>query len=137
VDDVAQEALVAVFRGLGSYRGDGKFKSWVDRIVARTTFAWLKKRRKDPAGPNYSPDLTLVGAGTDEYLGRRRAARLLDRLPTEQRNSLVLHHVMGMSIKEVSLELDVPQETVRSRLRLAKKRLLRLEHGSNVGGTHP
>src|SRR5690242_9566763 len=45
VDDIAQDALIAVLRGLGSYRGEGTFKSWVDRIVARTTFAHIKSVR--------------------------------------------------------------------------------------------
>src|SRR3569833_2933678 len=47
VDDIAQEALIAVLRGLGTYRGDGKFESWVDRIVARTTFAALRRLRAE------------------------------------------------------------------------------------------
>jgi RNA polymerase sigma-70 factor (ECF subfamily) len=46
-----------------------------------------------------------------------------------------MHHVMGLTAKEISEELGVPQETVRSRLRLAKKRLLRLEHATDSGGS--
>src|SRR5438132_251063 len=45
VDDIAQESLVAVLRGLGGYRAEGTFKSWVDRVVARTTFALIRKKR--------------------------------------------------------------------------------------------
>ena len=41
VDDIAQEALISVVRGLPGYRGEGAFQSWVDRIVARTAFAHL------------------------------------------------------------------------------------------------
>src|SRR4051812_6683752 len=44
VDDIAQDALIAVLRGLASFRAEGTFKSWVDRIVARTTFAHIKSR---------------------------------------------------------------------------------------------
>src|SRR5689334_3483784 len=47
VDDVSQEALIAVLRGLGSYRGDGRFESWVDRVVARTTFASIRRMRAE------------------------------------------------------------------------------------------
>jgi RNA polymerase sigma-70 factor (ECF subfamily) len=43
VDDVAQEALVLVLRGLGGYRAQGSFRSWADRVVARATFAWLER----------------------------------------------------------------------------------------------
>src|SRR4051794_36187591 len=47
VDDVAQEALIAVLRGLGTFRGEGRFESWVDRVVARTTFTALRRIRAE------------------------------------------------------------------------------------------
>src|SRR5262245_3396593 len=45
VDDIAQEALIAVVRGLHTFRGEGAFEAWVDRVVARATFAQLRQRR--------------------------------------------------------------------------------------------
>src|ERR1700759_1146663 len=47
VDDIAQEALIAVLRGLATFRGDGQFNSWVDRVVARTTFAAIRRIRAE------------------------------------------------------------------------------------------
>ncbi|MEM9490180.1 MAG: sigma factor, partial [Myxococcota bacterium] len=35
VDDIAQEALIALVRGIATYRGEGKLTSWADRVVAR------------------------------------------------------------------------------------------------------
>jgi RNA polymerase sigma-70 factor (ECF subfamily) len=52
--------------------------------------------------------------------------KLLDKLSEEQRRVLVLHHVMGMSVPEMAEELEVPFETVRSRLRLGKAHLREL-----------
>ena len=130
VDDVAQEAVVAVLRGLGTYRGQGSFESWADRVTARATFAWLRKRRADEARELEVARLEAThgddGAAPDEYACRRQAVRLLDALPLEQRHVLVLHHVVGMSVSEVADHLGAPAETVRSRLRLAKQRLLSL-----------
>ncbi|MCA9673375.1 MAG: RNA polymerase sigma factor [Myxococcales bacterium] len=124
VDDIAQEALVAVLRGLPTYRADGSFRAWSDRITARVTFAYLKRTRSRREVE--LPDLSLVadpGAPPDEYAIRRQTVRMLDRLPDDQRQVLVLHHVMGMSLPEVAGELCVPLETARSRLRLAKQKL--------------
>src|SRR4051794_6276863 len=45
VEDISQEALIALLHGLPSYRGDGLLSSWADRVVARTTFLWLKRMR--------------------------------------------------------------------------------------------
>src|SRR3569623_2115614 len=103
VDDIAQEALIAVLRGLGTYRGDGKFESWVDRIVARRTFALL-----------------------------RELAAALDKLPADQRESLVLHFAVGMTVPEIAEAVAAPFETVRSRLRLGKAALRECLGGSDA-----
>jgi RNA polymerase sigma-70 factor (ECF subfamily) len=47
----------------------------------------------------------------------------LDALPYDQRHALVLHHVVGLSVPEVAAQLEVPLETIRSRLRLAQNKL--------------
>jgi RNA polymerase sigma-70 factor (ECF subfamily) len=121
VDDIAQDALIAILRGLGSYRGEGTFKSWVDRIVARTTFAHIKATRAAGAAlSNEAPELLAVpGEGqSDQYVLRRQLAKMLDALPEEQRHVLVLHHAMGMTVPEIAEATGAPFETVRSRLRL-------------------
>jgi RNA polymerase sigma-70 factor (ECF subfamily) len=126
VEDVSQEALVAVLRGLPSYRGDGAFRSWADRVVARTTFTWLRRRRQAEGRVLESSEQALeqhAVAEPDDYLQRRRLVGALDELPFEQRHTLVLHHVLEMTIPEVAEQTGVPFETVRSRLRLARRRL--------------
>lgn len=126
VDDIAQDALMALVRGLHTYRGDGAFPSWVDRIVVRVTFAHLRRRRAEPQLTVLDSDalrVADVANATDEYLTRRRAAAILDELAEEQRVALVLHHVLEMSVPEIAVEVGAPAETVRSRLRLARTRL--------------
>src|SRR5215471_1400492 len=98
VDDIAQEAMVAILAGLGSFRGEGTFRSWCDRVAARQTFASLRRRRRDRlelVEPEPLAELLTIDAGADEYAARRQLVRTLDRLPTEQRHALVLHHVVG------------------------------------------
>lgn len=123
VDDVAQLCLVAVLKGLPTYRGEGTFEAWADRITARRTFVEIgkvKKARERTA----SVDVELVATtNMDEYLSRREAVRRLDELPEEQRHAVVLHHAVGMSVPEIAQMLDVPFDTVKSRLRLGMKKL--------------
>ncbi len=133
VDDIAQEALIAIARGLPGFRGEGTVEAWSDRIVARATFAHLRKQRADVGLAAYSSALSAV-PDMDEargcYATRRQLAGYLDQLPVEQRHALVLHHVMGMSVPEIASELALSAETVRSRLRLGKKKL-RTMYGYN------
>jgi RNA polymerase sigma-70 factor, ECF subfamily len=129
-EDLSQEALIAVLRGLRSYRGEGSFRSWADRVVARTVFSGLKRERNEGGRRNaeVAEQVELVAvpsedAPLDEYVHRRHMVTLLDRIPAEQRHALVLHHVMELSVPEIAGELGIPFETVRSRLRLGRTAL--------------
>lgn len=126
VDDLAQESLVTILRGLPTYRGEGSINSWADRIVVRIVFAHLRRARaSEQVHVEYTPDLVPVPSGESAhgFLARRRAVRALDELPDEQRTVLVMHHVLGLSVREISEELGTAFETVRSRLRLGMARL--------------
>jgi RNA polymerase sigma-70 factor (ECF subfamily) len=59
----------------------------------------------------------------DEYTLRRKTVRMLDDLPDDQRQALVMHHVVGLSVPELAAELGIPFETARSRLRLGVQKL--------------
>jgi RNA polymerase sigma-70 factor (ECF subfamily) len=126
VDDIAQEALLNILRGASTYRGEGNVRSWADRIVVRTVFAHIRRARIARARHvEYTPDLAPVSdADTGHnFLARRKAVRALDSVPDEQREVLVMHHVLGLSVREIADETSTPFETVRSRLRLGMARL--------------
>lgn len=130
VDDLSQEALLTLLRGLDTYRGEGEFRAWADRVVARSVFATLKRRPDQPTElePTTPHEFSQGSTSTppDAYCVRRQLVAHLDTLPDSQRGALVRHHVLGMTVPEVSEELGVSQETVRSRLRLGRDRLRRL-----------
>jgi RNA polymerase sigma-70 factor (ECF subfamily) len=122
VDDLSQEALVAILRGLPGYRGDAPLLAWADRIVVRST---IERRRRDrvrhsrEGGELPSDEAAALRQSAPELaLDRRALVGALERLNASQRDALVLHHVVGMSVPEVAEHLDTPVETVRSRLRL-------------------
>ena len=127
-DDVAQDALSIVYRKLGSYAGEGSFSAWVDRIVMRAAFAHYRRVRARNERSLPVPEAAPVGTTIDpqpagDYLARRRMVAALDSLPEEQHVALVMHHVLDLSVPEIAAELSIPEETVRSRLRLGRARL--------------
>lgn len=129
VDDIAQEALIAILRGLPTYRGEGTINSWADRITARAALAWLRRARKTREREQEAFDpqsLQARSEAPDAYALRRQAVARLDVLPYDQRHALVLHHVVGLSVPEVAAQLDAPLETIRSRLRIAHHKLREL-----------
>lgn len=138
VDDFAQQALVDILKGLPSYRGEAPLVRWADRVTARTALALAKRRRAEREREAelienlypFHPQTRSVG-----YLARRRLARALDALPDEQREAVVLHHVLELTVPEVAATLDVPFDTAKSRVRLAMKKL-RAELEPERGGDH-
>ena len=132
VEDIAQEALLAVISGLPSHRGDGPLTAWADRVTARATFAYLRRSRRARSQVDGGADLALVPTAEsppDEYAARRHAVGLLDKVPEDQRHALVLHHVVGMSVPEIATVMALPFETVRSRLRIGMGKLRDLHGG--------
>jgi RNA polymerase sigma-70 factor (ECF subfamily) len=122
-----------ILKGMHGYRADGPFRAWADRVVARSVFGALKRRSSTtpPAERDALAAETALGSeGHDPYCTRRELVAWLDRIPEAQRAALVLHHVMGLTIPEAAQELGVAEETVRSRLRLAKERLRSVIEGA-------
>lgn len=140
VDDVTQEALMAILRGLPTYRGEGAFVSWADRVVVRVTFAAMRRAHAERYPFELDDEdaeraLSWSEEPSGDSLLRYQLEKFLGRLSDEQRRALLLHHVMGMSVPEMAEALEVPFETVRSRLRLGMahlRELLSREAGREV-----
>lgn len=129
IEDITQRVLIEVLNSLHSYRGESKFTTWTDRITVRTTLSYVKRRRLSSARlRSASAELGMTcdhdqNVSPEQSLARLEAMRVLDNLPREQRIALVLHYVVGLSVPELADRLDVPFETVRSRLRIGMQKL--------------
>ena len=138
VDDFTQNALIEVLRALASFRGESTLTTWADRITVRTVLRQLgrqKREREQQYGSE--PELRslhAVFADAEDYAARRQLAQVLDGLPDAQRQALVLHHVVGMSVPELAEELGVSFDTAKSRLRLGMDRLRK--HYLRKGNEH-
>jgi RNA polymerase sigma-70 factor (ECF subfamily) len=132
VEDVAQEAMEALVAALPSFRGDCPVLHFARRVAVLTALA--NRRRLDlrahwaaDAPDQTEPDGIAAGPSPAEALvlrGRREALEaLLDELPANQAEVLVLHVALGFTIDEIAGATGRPPETIRSRLRLAKQAL--------------
>lgn len=124
VEDLTQIALVEVLRSLGGFAGRCPLEPWADRVVVRQTRKQLARRsnRERREAPSLHA-VRVAEAPVYGYLARRDLARALDTLSEVQREALVLHHSLGMSVKEVADETGVSFDTAKSRLRLGMAKL--------------
>jgi RNA polymerase sigma factor (sigma-70 family) len=119
--DLVQEVLLRVQRGLASYR-PGSMEAWLGRITTNAFLDDVRRRRRRPvvALPD-EPDVVVPGAPSAEDALAAEAlpdhvSAALQRLPEDYRAALVLCDVVGLRYEEIADELGVPLGTVRSRI---------------------
>lgn len=133
-EDVAQETFVRAWRGLGRFREESTFKTWLYRIatnVARTHLDRCGRRARiadrsldDETAPVQAGDVPSRAPDAETSLVRREAIdRALSELPDELRQALVLRDVEGLDYKEIAAVTGAPIGTVESRIFRARRRL--------------
>jgi RNA polymerase sigma-70 factor (ECF subfamily) len=139
-EDATQEAVIAAYRNLGSFRG-GSFRAWLLRIVTNACYDELRRRKRRPTtpledltaepeeqgAPQFEEWLASTADGPERLSERSELVRAiqdcLDRLPDEFRVVAVLADVQGCDYDEVSTAIGKPLGTVKSRLARARARL--------------
>ena len=130
--DAAQEALLAVSRGLNRFDGRSSFTTWSYRVATNACLDELRRRQRRLADP--LPD--EPSSGRRDPVGEQITARLdieaaLEVLPEEFRVPVVLRDQAGLSYDEISTVLNIPPGTVRSRIARGRSRLVELLDGGN------
>ncbi len=127
-EDLSQLALIQILHSARSFRGECTLKYWADRITVRTAMKQFRKRqRRERLSASAWEPVLPPERELDDELGRKqiraRLAELLQKLSTERRTAVVLHHVQGYGIAEISEMTGAPVNTVRDRLRVGRKQL--------------
>jgi RNA polymerase sigma-70 factor, ECF subfamily len=125
--DIAQEVFLRVWRGLGSFRGEAQFRTWLYRITLNETRRAGRSgglRRAFEALLGRGPDVPPPPATPERIVEHAEAWRelqaLLARMKPKQRTVFVLFEIEELPLEEIAEMLDCPLETVRSRLRHAR-----------------
>ncbi len=125
-NDLAQEALLRVRKGLESYQ-PGSMEAWLSRIVTNVFLDEVRRRKRRPvealpADPDrLLPPSAAADVPTDRLSDEVQSA--LRSLPEDFRAAVVLCDVVGLSYEEISEALDVPVGTVRSRIHRGRRAL--------------
>jgi RNA polymerase sigma-70 factor (ECF subfamily) len=127
-DDLVQETLIAVFRGLPKFRGESKLSTWIDRIAVRVVFAHIRARKATPASLDVIGDVDGGGGTVDGRAhareGLRRLYAALSELAPEARIAFSLYAIDGRTIPEVAAVIGTSVVTAKLRIWRARRRLL-------------
>ena len=138
-DDLASETFLAVFRGLGGFRGDeAAMRSWVFTIAHRRLVDEWRRRSRRPQSTDDAGDLLAEVAGGDveddvlTRLGAEAVHRLCAGLPADQRSVLLLRVLADLTVEQVA---EVVGRSVGAVKALQRRGLRRLRDELEPAGT--
>lgn len=146
-EDMTQEVWLRVLRRSGSFNGRARFTTWLFTVTRNTCIDHLRrKRRRSPAVPASErgepfqlDDLQDPGPPIVERVARQELSELVERavaeLPEAQREVFLLREQTELTFREIADALELPRDTVKSRMRYALghiRRFVRRNLGKEV-----
>lgn len=129
-EDLFQETFIKVIQMLKSekYSEEGKFLPWVVRIARNMAIDYFRKSKRTPTitdseGEDIFKFIELADENREEQIIRRQTEKqlryLINLLPDEQKQVLVLRHYGDLSFKEIAEITQVSINTALGRMRYA------------------
>lgn len=143
-DDIFQETFIKAVRVIdeGRYTDNGKFLSWILRIAHNQVIDHFRARRQDKAVTESEAGYDMLG--TLKFAERtvedamvsqqieRDVRSLVELLPSEQREVVMMRYFSGLSFKEIAEQTNVSINTALGRMRYALINLRRMIKEKNL-----
>ncbi|WP_250523681.1 MULTISPECIES: sigma-70 family RNA polymerase sigma factor [unclassified Caballeronia] len=115
VEDLIQEVLIAVHKGLDTFRPDVPLTAWISAIVRYKLADHFRANfRRGEIFEPLDDDLPVSGASPiDSLEARRDLTRLLDTLPERQRRPIEHTKLLGLSIAETAATTGLTESAVK------------------------
>jgi len=114
--DVTQESWLGIIKGLRKLHDPASFKAWAYRITTNKSMDWIKKS-KTPK------QLSIEDVQDCKYEEKKDMGlkELLGKMDVRKKAVLSLYYFEQLSVPEISIALNIPAGTVKSRLHSARK----------------
>jgi RNA polymerase sigma factor (sigma-70 family) len=122
-EDVLQESFIKIFSGLKNFRFDGSLEGWVRQIVVNTSINHYRKALNNinELDINEMKDLEYEETEESGDLSAEEILCLIQELPDKYRFIFNLFAIEGYSHKEISMMLNIPENTSKSHLLRGRK----------------
>ncbi len=130
-DDIFQETFIKAVRVIdeGRYVDSGKFLSWILRIAHNQVIDYFRARKQNrqvnesEAGYDMLAAMRLAEGSVEDAMVSEQTERevraLVEMLPAEQREVVLMRYFGGLSFKEIAEQTDVSINTALGRMRYA------------------
>ncbi|HET7628591.1 MAG TPA: sigma-70 family RNA polymerase sigma factor [Bacillales bacterium] len=126
-DDIVQDAFLAVYLNLDTFKESASIKTWILSIAANKAKDFLKSWHYKKVSltnqffhqaNNETPETLLLNNQENDEV-----SALIFSLPVKYREVIILYYYKDLSIKEISEVLGTGQSTVKTRLHRAKMKI--------------
>jgi len=126
-EDLVQEVFLRMLKYRYTYRGEGKFTSWMFHIARNTQIDFFKKQDKEKIVANENFDAASEDPHPGEILEQNQdhvlLQKALNKLPSEKREVLVLSRYQNMKYEDIAKLMQCQVGTIKARVHRALKEL--------------
>ncbi|MDV5143888.1 RNA polymerase sigma factor [Streptomyces sp. SBC-4] len=125
-EDAAQEALIILYRKIGTLRATGALASWMFRIVRNECLRQVRLLASRRGEQPDDPDAPAEPSAEEAVLHRLEAERIaaaVSALPRDQRQVLIMRDIQGLPGRTVAASLGLSGAAMKSRLHRARTTL--------------
>jgi RNA polymerase sigma-70 factor (ECF subfamily) len=119
--DITQQCWLEIIKGLKKLRDPKNFKAWAYRIATNRAMDWLKSKKI-----KRHINLESIEVDNNQKDDDLQVKELVQRLKSDSKVILSLHYFEQLSISEISIAMNIPEGTVKSRLFTAREELKQL-----------
>lgn len=133
-EEITQDVFLQAYKKLSTLKDPNKFGRWLYVITKQFCTKWHQKERPAMQSLDATDIATLEKSDFAHYIAEEREKKateqykeivddLLEKLPDNQRTAVILYYLHEMTYKAISKLLDVPINTIKSRISRARQRL--------------
>jgi len=143
--EATQDAYLKAWRGLGGFRGEAMFSTWIYRVAANAAISKQRGRKRkrihevdaDEEMMSQLPSTASTEALAGARIELEAVEEALKLLPDHYRAALVLRDVYGMSMDEVANELKITETAAKVRVHRGRKKLKEMLQSDDTGVEEP
>ena len=125
--ELMQDVFIRAWRGLGTFRGESAFASWLHRLTVNAMLQSARSDNRRTARVLPMDDTNEPGsaATSDAPELRMDLENAIAALPAGARMAFVLHEIEGYQHDEIAAQLGIAAGTVKAQLHRARKLLIK------------
>lgn len=138
IEDAAHDVFVAAHRSLASFEGRSALRTWLFSIARHVAIDIRRRTQVRREGADEAPESPDHAPGPDRAVEVRQARAILDevlaQLTDEQRATFLLYELGDYTGADIAELMEVPLQTVFSRLRRAREHVLEQSEKLSTNG---